>query len=92
MSRCWDCRKHLEDGLIRCDDCVKSKQLPASYSKSPGAWERRTSVERTVFSKDTLQPYKKDGTVNEKFLKSYGKEAYKNWGESNPQPYKRKSW
>jgi len=61
-------------------------------SKVQGSWSRTNSVEREHFSKDILQPYQKDGTVNEKFLKSYGKQAYQNWGESNPQPHKRKSW
>ena len=58
--------------------------------KVEGSWERNTNVDREVHSKDILQPYKKDGTVNEKFLKAYGKESYKNWGESNPQPYQKK--
>jgi hypothetical protein len=58
--------------------------------KVAGAWTRNKNIEREKFSKDIAQPFKKDGTVNEKFLKAYGPETYKNWGVSNPQPHQKK--
>lgn len=61
-------------------------------SKVDGAWTRRTNIEREKFGADILQPYKQDGTANEQFLKQYGKEAYKSFGDPNPQVHQRKTF
>lgn len=96
---CWECKEDQPDGTdrIRCDKCFAkfnpNQPLPSqkhATTKSDGAWTRTANIEREKYSKDIAQPFKKDGTVNEKFLKAYGPETYKNWGVSNPQPHQKR--
>lgn len=49
---------------------------------------RQIKSERETYKKDLLQPYKKDGSVNEHFQKIYGKNhnAYKSKNSLNRRP------
>ena len=54
-------------GKTHCDKCS-----PQNLNLS-GAFERRINSERQQYAKDILQPKNKDGSVNEDFVKVYGK-------------------
>jgi len=45
------------------------------------AVDRHTKADREFYAKDILQPFKKDGQVNEKFKKAYGEKAIDNFKE-----------
>jgi len=52
------------------------------FSGSGEVTTNKIRQDRKTFEKDILQPFKRDGTPNEKFKKAYGSDnkAYKNLG------------
>lgn len=72
---CDVCRK---DVGFECYDCyiAKKRATEAPIQPTIGSWSRHMSVERSVHSADTVQPFKKDGTVNKRFVKMHGTAIY----------------
>lgn len=78
---CTHCTKVYEifDNGI-CSKCNKSQY----HKKVSGiSWSSKVALERRHYAKEILQPYHKDGTVNENFKKVYGDKEYKNMEAPN---------
>lgn len=51
-------------GQKLCSDCIGNNLS--------GKWIRKAELEANLYKKDILQPYNKDGTENEDYIKAYG--------------------
>lgn len=80
MIRCYDCRKEVDLGVLRCSECFQERLgiEPSTIidTPMPGKWTRKTNFERDRYADDIAQPYTKHGHVNEKFVKKYGTNVY----------------
>ena len=67
-----------EDNWGRCTQCeIEHKEWRDSiiWNKEKsifGEWTRHTNSEKEEFSKEILQPLKKDGTINKHFIQAHG--------------------
>lgn len=60
----------------------KGKELKR-FSWNFGSWARNAQADADHFSKDLLQPFNKDGTVNREFMKAYKTDPRTDEGHSN---------
>lgn len=75
----WRLRSGIEEYKRWCehDDKVTGASSTVPFENILSPWTRKTKRDREAHAKDILQPFKRDGTVNEKFRKVYGDEVYK---------------
>ena len=77
--------KFMHAVCSRLENVRKKKKI--KYIKTtdvPGSWTRHANVERDVYADDLIQPLKKTGEINERFIKANGtKELQKQWKMSD---------
>lgn len=83
MSRCFECRREIDDRQFRCDECVKGIQegriVPGNFgvaSRENPVMALDKKLGNKVTGRDLVQPYTPDGKRNEKFVELYGDGIY----------------
>jgi len=72
-----DKNKTIDDTSNTCEECLNKEMVRINKAPSPlsGEWGRHQKQELEANSKDVLQPFKKDGTVNKHFIQAHGTRA-----------------
>lgn len=63
---CQTCQQEIKEGFLHI----------CGNDLSVGRSERTTEEQKQIYKKDTLQPYTKEGKVNDDFIKAYGKDKH----------------
>lgn len=88
--KCLSCKKNTSDWQLRfynglCGQCYIADNQ-AKNTSVRGEWSRKAKQELSTFAKDTLQPLKKDGTINKDFVQAHGTQSLeKNLGMTSKQ-------
>lgn len=76
-KKCLWCKKNVVSLFGRYDvDSNTCEPCLQKYSQDDkpmyGEWSRHAEAEKNAYSKDILQPMKKDGTINKHFVQAHG--------------------
>ena len=82
--------KDADTFFINCSKCSKEQSgndFPQEQEKEEkkeydGRWERHARMEREHYGADILQPLKRNGEVNERFVSVYGAGIYSEMGKA----------
>ena len=78
MNTCWDCDKSIDGDAFRCGECPRSPRIDRRVVLDPDSKVIAMEGGTKVYGRDIVQPYAKDGSVNQKFMDRYGDGIYNN--------------